>query len=119
MKPGAGAAIVLALLAGACGGGLDQGTVRTCFNTIGVKEPDADGLGSIQGWINVAVQAQAESKDKRILDAAAALGVALGPAVQRDGFTGAEKDRYAAAVKQLLKACNDANAFEGNPRKPL
>lgn len=119
MKRAAIAAVALTLFGGACGGGLDQGTVRTCFNTIGVKEPDSDGLGSIQGWLNVAGQAKAESKNKQILDAAGELGAALSPAVQQDGFTDAEKDRYAAAVKTMLKACDDADAFKGDPRKPL
>lgn len=115
----AAALAALALLAGACARGVDQGTVRTCFNTIGVKEPDATGLGSIQGWLNVAKQAKDESKDTRILTAADAVSAALSPAVQSDGFTKAERERYEAAVKQMLKACKDAKAFEGDPRKPL
>lgn len=115
----AAAMAALSLLGGACARGADQGTVRTCFNTIGVKEPDADGLGSIQGWLNVAKQAKDESKDPRLLKAADAVAIALSPAVQADGFTKAERERYAAAAKQVLKACNDAKAFEGDPRKPL
>ena len=115
----AGAVLTMAAVACGAGGGTraDQGTVRTCFNTIGVKEPDALELGSVQGWINVAVQADKESKDAGVRAASKALAVALNPGVQADGFDQAERDRYIAAVKQMLKACKDAKAFEGDPRK--
>lgn len=94
----------------------DQGTVRTCFNTIGVKEPDADTLGSVQGWVNVAEQAVAEAKHEQVRTAGEALKAALSPQVQADGFDPEEVERYAMAVARMQKACKDSNAFKGNPR---
>lgn len=109
--------VVLAALA-ACGGSgaPDQGTVRTCFNTIGVATPDSATLGSVQGWINVAEQAIKEAKNEQVRTAGEALRAALSPEVQQGGFSEEEVDRYAKATAQMQKACEDSKAFEGNPR---
>lgn len=111
-------AIALLVALAACGGNgvPDQGTVRTCFNTIGVKEPDATTLGSVQGWVNVAEQAVTDAENEHVRTAGEALKAALSPEIQQDGFSEEEIDRYAKAVAQMQKACKDSNAFEGNPR---
>ena len=110
-------AAVLAL--GACGGdGVpDQGTVLTCFNTIGVKEPDATTLGSVQGWVNVAEQAVTQAEHEHVRTAGEVLKAALSPQVQSDGFDQDERRHYIDAVARMQTACKDSNAFEGDPRR--
>lgn len=110
-------AVALLVLAACGGNGVpDQGTVRTCFNTIGVKEPDATSLGSMQGWINVGEQAVTEAKHEPVRTAGEALKAALAPAVQQGGIDQPERARYIAAVTQMVTACKESNAFEGDPR---
>lgn len=107
--------VALGLLA-ACSNIPDDGTVDTCFFTIGYAEPvPGERLGSVDGWTSAAKQAIETAKHPKVRAAGERLAAALSPAVKAGGLTRDEIDAYAKAVAAFVKACTDSDAFKGKP----